>query len=143
MMTLELVARILIFFFGTGAMSGISCQLARGVAVRKILLVKGKRREYSQRCPGNRRLRPAHVGDLSRRGGFNGAGGARVTEVDLSMLMWRKSSACFESNCVEVAAVKGLVMVRDTRDSGSIILTFSSRGWAIFLRRMQDNDPID
>lgn len=62
-----------------------------------------------------------------------------MAEVDLSTLAWRKSSACFESNCVEVAAGKGLVMVRDTRDSGSVTLTFSYRDWHTFLRRVRDN----
>lgn len=62
-----------------------------------------------------------------------------MAEVDLSTLMWRKSSACFESNCVEVATAEDLVMVRDARRSGSVVLTFSYRDWVIFLRRVRDN----
>lgn len=57
-------------------MNGISAQLALSGTVRKVLLVRGKHCEYAQRCPGDRRLRPARAGDLSRRGGFIGAGGA-------------------------------------------------------------------
>lgn len=60
-----------------------------------------------------------------------------MAEVDLSALAWRKSSASFESDCVEVAAGEGLVMVRDTRDIANVILAFSCRDWDTFLRRVR------
>jgi hypothetical protein len=62
-----------------------------------------------------------------------------VDDADLSELAWRKSSTCFESNCVQVAVRKRVVMVRDTSEAGNKILTFSSRDWCTFLARVHDD----
>jgi hypothetical protein len=63
-----------------------------------------------------------------------------MADVDLSVLAWRKSSACFESGCVEVAAFGGTVLVRGSGDIGNVTLTFSCRDWDVFLRRLRHNE---
>jgi Domain of unknown function (DUF397) len=62
-----------------------------------------------------------------------------MANVDLSQLAWRKSLASDETNCVEVAAACGLVMVRDSKSAESATLAFPSSGWAAFLGRVRNN----
>jgi hypothetical protein len=65
-----------------------------------------------------------------------------VAHNDLSELAWRKSSASYDSSCVEVAACAGGVVVRDTRDAGKTALKFSSSDWRGFLRRVSVMYPM-
>jgi hypothetical protein len=58
-----------------------------------------------------------------------------MADVDLAVLTWRKSRACEESNCVEAATARGLVLVRDSGNAESVTLTFPSRDWAAFVSR--------
>jgi hypothetical protein len=67
------------------------------------------------------------------------AKGSGVDNADLAGLEWRKSSACFESNCVAVAACRGIVMIRDTGEAGNKVLTFSYRDWCTFIARVHDD----
>jgi hypothetical protein len=60
-----------------------------------------------------------------------------VADIDLSVLKWRKSSTCYESGCVEVAACSGAVVVRDSRDARKLVLSFSCSDWDMFLRRVR------
>jgi hypothetical protein len=115
--------------------------IASRVMVTKVLLVTDNLAEYAQRCPGNRRLRSGLPWGLS--GGAFPAGRREpmMVDVDLSVLAWRKSSACFESGCVEVAAFGGRVLVRGTGDMRNATLTFSCRDWDVFLRRLRHNVP--
>jgi hypothetical protein len=62
-----------------------------------------------------------------------------VADIDLSGLTWRKSSASFNSSCVEVAAYGGVVMVRDTQDVGKTILAYPYRDWRMFLMQVRGN----
>lgn len=62
-----------------------------------------------------------------------------AADVDLSRSAWRKSSASYDSDCVEVAAYAGLVMVRDTRDARNTTLAYPCRDWNKFLMRLQSN----
>jgi Domain of unknown function (DUF397) len=62
-----------------------------------------------------------------------------VADVDLSKPAWRKSSASYDSDCVEVAAGAGLVMVRDTRDVRNTTLAYPCRDWNKFLMRLRSN----
>ena len=46
---------------------------------------------------------------------------------------WRRGSACLPSDCVEVAAISGYVLIRDSADkAGGIVLVFSSEQWRDF-----------
>jgi hypothetical protein len=62
-----------------------------------------------------------------------------VDNADLAGLEWRKSSACFESNCVEVATHQGIVLIRDTSEAGNKVLAFSDRDWCTFIARVHDD----
>ena len=56
---------------------------------------------------------------------------------DLASLGWRKSSACWDSQCVVVAAHAGRVLVRDTSDAGKTTLAINYRDWAVFAARIR------
>lgn len=63
-----------------------------------------------------------------------------VSTVDLSGVMWRKSSRTGGGNggnCVEVAFAGTAVGVRDSKSPDSGVLVFSSVQWAFFLRGFQ------
>lgn len=46
---------------------------------------------------------------------------------------WRKSSACLPSECVEVSATAGYVLIRDSADkSGGLVLALSRTQWHAF-----------
>jgi hypothetical protein len=46
--------------------------------------------------------------------------------------VWAKSSRCDTANCVEVAAVAGEVMIRDSRSPSGPILRISRADWEAF-----------
>jgi hypothetical protein len=47
---------------------------------------------------------------------------------------WRKSSySGYNGDCVEVRIVNGRVQVRDSKNPGGPVLTFTPAGWARFL----------
>lgn len=52
-------------------------------------------------------------------------------------LTWRTSSRSQGTNCVEVAAHLGAVLVRDSKDRGGPVLRFSHDAWSAFLSAMQ------
>lgn len=62
-----------------------------------------------------------------------------MADPDLSALVWRKSSTSEETNCVEVAAACGLVMIRDSKNAGGGALVCSSRDWTAFVDRVRSN----
>lgn len=62
-----------------------------------------------------------------------------VRDDDLVSLGWRKSSACWESQCVTVAAHAGRVLVRDTTDAGKTTLAINHGDWAVFMARIRDS----
>ncbi|WP_406285699.1 DUF397 domain-containing protein [Embleya sp. NBC_00896] len=56
-------------------------------------------------------------------------------------IAWRKSSASAASNCVEAAAVDG-VLVRDSKATQGPILAFGPAPWGMFLDRTRPaSDP--
>lgn len=63
-----------------------------------------------------------------------------MADVDLALLAWRKSWACEETNCVEAATARGLVMVRDSGTAESVTLAFPSRDWAAFVSHVRHDD---
>jgi hypothetical protein len=53
-----------------------------------------------------------------------------MSEVDLSGVLWRKSTGSSgDSQCVEVAALKGATAVRDSTDPAGPALTFTPAEW--------------
>jgi hypothetical protein len=62
-----------------------------------------------------------------------------VRDDDLASLGWRKSSACWDSQCVTVAAQAGRVLVRDTSDAGKTTLAINHRNWAVFMAQIRDS----
>jgi len=57
---------------------------------------------------------------------------------DFSKARWRKSGVSGDGGCVEVAAVDGIIGVRDTKDNGSgPVLMFTQREWTAFLAGAQ------
>lgn len=47
-------------------------------------------------------------------------------------MIWRRSSRCGESACVEVASTDHGFLVRDSKLADSPVLTFSPAAWAAF-----------
>jgi len=63
--------------------------------------------------------------------------------MDLTRAEWRKSSRSGDNggNCVEVARnLPGIVAVRDSKNAGGPILTFSRDEWASFITRLRTID---
>ena len=56
--------------------------------------------------------------------------------VKINRVKWRKSSASGQEGCVEVAAVRGSILVRDSKAPHGPMLTFSGAEWTRFLARM-------
>jgi hypothetical protein len=52
---------------------------------------------------------------------------------------WRRSSDCFSSECVEVAARQGHVLIRDSSDSVGPVLRFTIGQWRHFARGLAQN----
>jgi hypothetical protein len=70
-----------------------------------------------------------------RRSSRSGSSGGNCVEV---APVWRKSSRSGPTggNCVEVAAAPDRVAVRDSKDPGGPVLTFSPVAWRSFVRRL-------
>lgn len=56
-------------------------------------------------------------------------------------IAWRKSTASSTGNCVEVAAVGGSVLIRDSGSPGGAVLRLPPAAWSAFLARTCDKDP--
>lgn len=55
-------------------------------------------------------------------------------------IAWRKSTASDGSNCLEVAAVDGSVLVRDSANRDGAVLTLSPAAWSDLLARTCSKD---
>ena len=60
---------------------------------------------------------------------------------DLASAVWHKSSLSGSGNdCVEVAHVEYQYLVRDSKDSGGAMLSFSPGDWIAFLGRVKGGE---
>jgi len=57
--------------------------------------------------------------------------------------LWRKSSACLPSECVEVATDGRHILVRDSADGGGAVLEFGSDQWRNFIREIGSRQGSD
>jgi Domain of unknown function (DUF397) len=62
-----------------------------------------------------------------------------VRDEDLDVLAWRRSAACWDAQCVVVAAQPGRVLVRDSGDAEITTLAINTRDWADFMARIRDS----
>lgn len=51
----------------------------------------------------------------------------------LAGVAWRTSSRCGTGACVQVAAVNGMVAVRDSKNPHGPVLTYTPQEWADFI----------
>lgn len=56
-------------------------------------------------------------------------------------IAWRKSTASSTGNCVEVAAVGGSVLIRDSGNPDRVVLRLPPAAWSAFLSRACGKDP--
>lgn len=68
----------------------------------------------------------------ARRGGEMATAGGSQPE-------WRRSSYCFPSECVEVAAHQGHALIRDSSESFGPVLRFTVDQWRSFARELNQN----
>jgi hypothetical protein len=52
--------------------------------------------------------------------------------------VWRKSSRSSSGNCVEIASLAGVIVVRDSKDTAGPVLTFGTKSWRQFLTGIRD-----
>ena len=50
---------------------------------------------------------------------------------------WHQAGPCNGGNCVQARAAGGLVQVRDSKDPGGAVLSFTRAEWAAFLGRVR------
>lgn len=61
---------------------------------------------------------------------------------DRPTLVWRMSSACIPSDCVEVASRGHEVLIRDSADCAGAMLRFSFDAWRGFISRIDAGSAI-
>ena len=54
-----------------------------------------------------------------------------------SALLWRRSSACADSSCVEVAFANHVVLLRNSKYPESGTLVFSHEEWEVFTANLK------
>lgn len=65
-----------------------------------------------------------------------------LNETDLARAVWRKSlRSGSDDNCVEVARVRDVYAVRDSKNPSGPALAFTRTEWRTFLHTMKTNEP--
>jgi hypothetical protein len=54
---------------------------------------------------------------------------------------WHRSSDCYSSDCIEVAAHQGHVLIRDSSDNIGPVLRFTPDQWRRFARELSPIPP--
>lgn len=62
-----------------------------------------------------------------------------MCDEDLGSLAWRRSSACWDAQCVVVAADAGRVLIRDSSDAEEKTLAINNRDWTDFMAQIRDS----
>ena len=89
-----------------------------------------------------RQSRCIHAGQrlgVTGDAGVPSAKEATVRDEDQGGLAWRKSSACWDAQCVVVAADAGRVLIRDSSDAEEKTLTINNRDWTDFMAQIRDS----
>jgi uncharacterized protein DUF397 len=99
-----------------------------------------RRLSLDQCLPGSRRLagHSAYSEANSGRGLAAVRVGGRVTEFEKPSIVWRKSRASNSGACVEVAAVGGSVLVRDSANRDGTVLRWSAAAWSAFVMQARE-----
>lgn len=66
----------------------------------------------------------------------------RVEVMQGNELIWRTSSYCESSSCIEVAVGVDRVYLRDSKDPDGAVLIFSRRVWEEFVRSVRSDEII-
>lgn len=81
-------------------------------------------------------LRPTELALCSPREDRWRRYGGPLLVVKINRMTWRKSGVSGSEGCVEVAAVRSSILVRDSKDPHGPVLTFSGPEWTRFLACM-------
>jgi Domain of unknown function (DUF397) len=63
-----------------------------------------------------------------------------VAEMNWAELTWLKSSGSAEQNCVDVAFISEMVLVRDSKDPDGPFLKLPAGQWDAFVKRIKGGD---
>jgi hypothetical protein len=66
-----------------------------------------------------------------RRPGFRKEKAAMMPPLEPAV--WRRSSLCLNSGCVEVGSIEGHVVVRDSKLESSPVLSYTPEEWQAFI----------
>jgi hypothetical protein len=67
--------------------------------------------------------------------------GGLVSGFEEPRVAWRKSSKSASSDCVEMTAAAGSVLVRDSGNRSGTVLRFPSAAWSAFVEYARGTDP--
>ena len=63
-----------------------------------------------------------------------------MVDFDEPCIAWRKSTASNTGDCVQVAAVGGSVLIRDSANPDGVVLSLSPAAWSAFLAHARHKD---
>ncbi|MGK5682950.1 DUF397 domain-containing protein [Actinoplanes sp. URMC 104] len=63
-----------------------------------------------------------------------------MNQPDFSAARWHKTNRSLQTNCVEVTLAGDVIGVRNSRDPGGPVLTFTVSEWRAFLGGVRDNE---
>lgn len=63
-----------------------------------------------------------------------------MVDFDEPCIAWRKSTTSSTGQCVQVAAVGGSVLIRDSANPDGVVLSLSPAAWSAFLAHARSKD---